>query len=177
MKILKIILIVVAVIIAVPLITALFIKKDYGVEREITIKKPKQEVFDYVKYVKNQDNYSKWAMMDPNAKKSYTGEDGTVGFVSAWESEITGKGEQEIKKIAEVERLDFELRFKEPFEATDNAYMITESVSENETKVKWGFNGHMNYPLNIMMVFYDFEEMLGGDLSTGLTNLKTELEK
>lgn len=110
MKILKIVLIVVAVLIAVPLVTALFVKKDYGVEREITISKPKQQVFDYIKLLKNQDNFSKWAMMDPNTKKTYTGEDGTVGFVSAWESEITGVGEQEIKKITDGERLDFELR-------------------------------------------------------------------
>lgn len=177
MKILKIVLIVVAVLIAVPLITALFVKKDYGVEREIVISKPKQQVFDYVKFLKNQGNYSKWAMMDPNTKKNFTGEDGTVGFVYAWESDITGKGEQEIKKIADGERLDFELRFKEPFEATDFAYMTTESVSENETKVKWGFNGKMNYPMNIMLLFMDMEKMLGDDLSTGLTNLKTVMEK
>jgi uncharacterized membrane protein len=177
MKILKIVLIVVAVLIAVPLITALFVKKDYGVEREITINKPKQQVFDYIKLLKNQDNFSKWAMMDPNTKKTYTGEDGTVSFVSAWESEITGVGEQEIKKIADGERLDFELRFKKPFEATDFAYMTTESISENETKVKWGFNGKMNYPINIMLLFMDMEKMLGDDLSTGLANLKNVMEK
>ncbi|MBI2281753.1 MAG: SRPBCC family protein [Bacteroidetes bacterium] len=179
MKILKKILIVIAIIIAIPLIIALFVEKDYAVEREITINKPKQEVFDYVKFLKNQDNFSKWATMDPNMKKTYRGTDGTVGFVSAWESddENVGVGEQEIKKIAEGERIDFELRFIKPFEATEPAFMSTESVSENQTKVKWGFSGHMNYPMNIMMLFMDFEKMIGDDLQTGLSNLKTVLEK
>lgn len=138
MRILKTILIAVGILIAVPLIVALFAKKDYEVEREITIDKPKEEVFDYVKFLKNQDNYSKWATMDPEMKKTYRGTDGTVGFVSAWESDNkdVGIGEQEIKKITEGERIDFELRFFEPFESTEPAYMTTESVSENQTKVK-----------------------------------------
>jgi len=178
MKILKTILIAVGILIAIPLFVSLFAKKDYEVEREITINKPKEEVFDYLKYLKNQDNYSKWATMDPDMKKTYRGTDGTVGFVSAWESDNkdVGKGEQEIRKITEGERIDFELRFFEPFESTEPAYMSTESVSENQTKVKWGFNGHMDYPMNIMMLFMDFEKMIGDDLDTGLKNLKSVLE-
>ena len=54
MKILKIILIVLGLIIAMPLVIALFVKKDYAVEREIIISKPKQEVFDYVMRNKSQ---------------------------------------------------------------------------------------------------------------------------
>ena len=178
MRILKIILIVILIIIAIPLLTALFVKKDYAVEREITINKPKQEVFDYIKYLKNQDHYSKWAMMDPDMKKTYRGTDATVGFVSAWESDKkdVGTGEQEIKKITEGERLDFELRFIKPFESTEAAYMITEPVSENQTKVRWGFNGHMNYPMNLVILFMDFDKMIGDDLAIGLQKLKTVLE-
>lgn len=179
MKILKWILIAIGVLIAISLIVALFVKKDYLVEREIIISKPKSEVFEYLKLLKNQDNFSKWATMDPNMKKTYSGTDGTVGFVSAWESsnDDVGVGEQEIKKISEGERIDFEIRFLKPFESTAPAYMITEAVNENQTKVKWGFDGHMNYPMNLMMVFMNMEKMIGEDLSTGLANLKTILEK
>ncbi|MCF4102525.1 SRPBCC family protein [Gillisia sp. M10.2A] len=179
MKILKNILIVAVVLIAVPLIVALFVNKDYAVEREIVINKPKQEVFDYVKYLKNQDNYSKWAQMDPSTKKNYTGVDGTEGFVAKWESENkeVGVGEQEIKKITEGDRIDFELRFFEPFKATSPAYMTTTSIDENSTNIKWGFNGHMNYPMNLLILTMDMEEVIGNDLQTGLNNLKEVLEK
>ncbi len=179
MKTLKKILIGIAIIIALPFVVALFVKNDYAVQREITINKPKTEVFEYIKYLKNQDNYSKWNNMDPDMKKSYIGTDGTVGFIYHWESENEnlGTGEQEIKKITEGERVDFELRFIKPFEATEPAFMTTETVNENQTKVTWGFSGHMNYPLNIMMLFMDFEKMIGDDLDYGLTNLKAQLEK
>lgn len=179
MKIFKIIMISLAILIAIPLTTALFIKKDYAIKREITINKSKQDVFDYIKYLKNQDNYSKWAKMDPAMKKSYKGTDGVVGFVSHWESEKedVGWGEQEIKKITNGERVDFELRFLKPFEATETAYITTETLTENQTKVVWGFSGHMDYPMNLMLLFMDFEKMIGDDLQTGLSNLKNVMEK
>ena len=178
MKLLKRIAIGLAILIAIPLIIALFVKKDYAVEREVVINRSKEEVFTYVKYLKNQDNYSVWATMDPQMKKSYRGTDGTPGFVSAWESDKddVGKGEQEIKAIKEGERLDFELRFLEPFEAKDDAYMITEAVSPTQTKVKWGFTGRMNYPMNFMLLCMDMEGMIGGDLEKGLSKLKSNLE-
>jgi hypothetical protein len=178
MKIVKKILIALAIIIAIPLVIAIFTKKDYAVEREITINTPKPEVFEYIKYLKNQDNYSKWALMDPAMKKEYKGTDGTVGFVSAWDSDNkdVGKGEQEIKNIKEGEKIDFELRFLKPMEDNANAAMETEAVTETQTKVKWGFNGKMPYPFNFMLLVMDMDEMLGKDLETGLQNLKVILE-
>ncbi len=179
MKIFKKIVIVLAIIIAIPLLVALFVKKDYAVEREIVINQPKEVVFGYIKFLKNQDNFSKWATMDSGMKKTYRGTDGMVGFVSAWESQKddVGTGEQEIKKITEGERIDYELRFIKPFESTEKAYMITEATGDKQTKVKWGFSGRMNYPVNLMLLFMNFEKMIGNDFETGLNRLKGELEK
>ena len=179
MKILKKILIAIAAIIAIALITALFVKKEYAIERTISINQPKEAVFNYIKYLKNQDNYSKWAMMDPNMKKNYTGTDGTIGFISAWESDNkhVGKGEQEIIKITDGERMDVKLRFKTPYEAENDAYFITEALSANETKVTWGFTGAFPSPMNLMGVFMNMDKEVGGDFETGLANLKKLLEK
>jgi uncharacterized protein YndB with AHSA1/START domain len=175
---LKKIVLALAVIIALPLIAALFLKTHYSVVRSITIERPNAQVFDYIKHLKNQDNFSKWAMMDPDMKKTYRGEDGMAGFVSAWASENpdVGVGEQEIIKITPNERVDFELRFLSPFEATEPAYMSTKSASDTSTQVDWGFSGHMDYPMNLMLVVMDFETMIGNDLQEGLNNLKQVLE-
>ncbi len=179
MKILKIIGLILVGIIALLLLVALFVDGNYSVEREVTINKSKQEVFDYVKYLKNQDQFSVWAQIDPNMKKEYRGEDATVGFVSAWDSEDpkAGKGEQKIIQIAEGERIDYELHFIEPFESTDYAYLSFASVNDSVTNVKWGFNGKMKYPMNLMMLTMDMEKMLAPDLQNGLNNLKGILEK
>jgi hypothetical protein len=179
MKILKRILFLLLAIVGSVLVAALFVKKEMHAEREIIINKSKAEVFAYVKYLKNQNDYSKWGTMDPKMKKEFKGTDGTVGFVSAWESEQgdVGKGEQEIKSIKDGERIDYELRFIEPMESTAAAYMITEAVSENQSKVKWGFNGEMAYPFNIMRLFMDMDKMIGDDFGAGLNRLKAQLEK
>ncbi len=179
MKILKRILFVILGIVAFALIVAIFLKKDYAVEREIVINKPKVVVFDYVKMIKNQDNYSVWNRKDLAAPRKYTGTDGTVGFISAWDSQNkeVGTGEQEIKKIDDGNRIDFELRFKKPFTATDYGYFITEAIDSTQTKVRWGFNGKMDYPMNLMLPLVNMEKVLGGDMSTGLTALKEVLEK
>ncbi|WP_366183969.1 SRPBCC family protein [Flavobacterium ovatum] len=179
MKIIKKILFAILAIIAIALIVALFMPKDYAVEREIVIKQPKDSVFNYIKYLKNQDDFSVWARIDPDMKKTFSGVDGTVGAIAGWESQNdkVGVGEQEIIKITEGARIDFELRFKIPFESNDNAYMSTEAITVNETKVKWGFKGIMPYPMNLMFPLMNMEEMLGKDLQQGLDNLKVALEK
>ena len=58
-----------------------------------------------------------------------------------------------------------------------NAYMSTESVTDSSTKVTWGFNGRMDYPMNLMLLTMNMDEMLGKDLQEGLVNLKANLEK
>lgn len=179
MKILLIIAGVIVALLVLLLITALFVKKEYAIRREIVIDKPGQQVFNYIKYVKNQDNYSVWNKIDPSMEKTYSGTDGTVGFMYAWNStnKQAGKGEQEIKAIKEGERIDMAIHFIKPFEGRSDAYMITAPISASQSKVTWGINGKMNYPMNIMMLFMNMDKMIGNDLAGGLQNLKTVLEK
>ena len=55
--------------------------------------------------------------------------------------------------------------------------MLNNMETDNQTKVKWGFNGKMNYPMNLMLVLMNMDAMIGKDLATGLQNLKAVLEK
>lgn len=179
MKILKIVGGVIGAVVVLALVIPIFTKKEYQVERSITIARPRAEVFAYLKLLRNQDNFSVWAKLDPNMKRSFRGTDGTVGFVSAWDSQSrnVGQGEQEIKAIDEGHRIDYELRFMRPMESKAPAYLILESVGEKQTKVTWGFKGSTPYPMNLMHVFMDVEAMVGKSFSTGLDSLKEILEK
>ncbi|TGL38968.1 SRPBCC family protein [Leptospira perdikensis] len=167
-------------IIAIPLIVALFLPTQYQVERSIDISKPASDVFEYIRMLKNQDQYSVWAKKDPNMKKIYTGQDGTVGFISRWESsdKEVGTGEQEIKMInVDALEMQTELRFIEPMEATEKSYMKVSSLDQKKSKVIWGFEGSIPYPSNIICLFMDFQELIGKDFEEGLSNLKVVLEK
>ncbi len=172
------IIIVIAILIAIILAIALVVKKDYSVERSIIINKNKSDVFNYIRLLKNHDNFSKWASLDPNMKKEYRGMDGTVGFVSSWEgNKKVGKGEQEIVNITDGEKIDYKLHFIKPFEGLADAYMTTSAIEQNQTKLAWGMSSSMKYPMNIMLLFMNMEKIIGDDFSTGLTNLKNILEK
>lgn len=179
MKILKILgaLVLVAIIAIAALV--FLSPADYKVEREITINRPRAEVFAYAKILKNQNDWGPWVKQDPNIKLTYKGTDGEPGFVSAWESnmENVGVGEQEIKKIEDGKRIDSELRFKKPFESTSLAYMTMEDSGPNQTKVRWGFAGSMPRPMNLILLVMDMDKEVGKDFEAGLGNLKTILEK
>ncbi len=178
MKILKRILLFIVSLIVIALVAALFVSKDLNVNKEVVINKPKQQVFDYIKQLKNQNKYSVWAKMDPNMKTSFTGTDGTVGFVSAWEgNKDVGKGSQTITNIVDGDKLETDLKFIEPWESTAKAKMTTISVNDSVTKVSWGFESKMAYPMNLMKLFMNMEKMLGDDYEKGLANLKSVLEK
>jgi len=165
-------------IIAALLLAGLVISRDMKATKEIVINKPVGEVFNYIKQLKNQDSYSKWGSMDPNMKKEYRGTDGTVGFVSIWEgNKKVGAGEQEIKGIVEGKSLSTELRFIKPFKSLAQSSMTTEPAGDNSTRVTWGFESKMNYPLNVMKLFMNMEKAIGNDFSTGLNNLKALMEK
>jgi uncharacterized membrane protein len=179
MIIIKRILVVLILIVAIVLIAAYFMPKVYTIQREIVIDKPADSVFKYVRYLKNQNQFSVWANIDPKMKLTYKGTDGTVGSISSWESKVkeVGIGEQEITKIMEGKRIDFALRFKEPMNDTAVGFMSTDAIAGNQTKVKWGINGVFPYPMNIMMPMMNMDKMIGKDLDKGLENLKAKLEE
>ena len=163
-------------IIAFILLAGLFVKRSFSIKREIVIEKSLQEVFDYVKLLRNQDYYSKWVMTDPQMKKEFRGKDGTVGFVYAWSgNDKAGEGEQEITGISEGRRVDIEIRFVKPFKSVARTPIVTEALTPTQTKVIWGMEGRSKYPFNIMYVF--LSNVFGRDVETSLKTLKRNLEE
>src|SRR3979409_891586 len=136
------ILLVLAGIIALLLIIALFMKREHYVNRDIIINVPRQKVFAYIKLLKNQDEFNKHAMAGPDRKREFKGTDGTVGYVYSWSGDKNaGEGEKEIKNIIEEKRIEMEIRFVKPMRATASIIMETESLSDNQTKVSWSNTG------------------------------------
>ncbi|OSZ76893.1 hypothetical protein CAP36_10685 [Chitinophagaceae bacterium IBVUCB2] len=177
MSILITILAVIGSLIALFLIIAFFTPREFSVEKQITISKAKQEVFNYLKLLKNQEYYSIWVMKDPNIKLVYTGNDGTVGATSAWTSDDknVGVGEQEIKKITDGESMEVEIRFKKPFQATNNAVTTVSSAGNGQTTVSNLFYGKSKFPMNFSNLFMG--KLVGKDMQKNLENLKVILEK
>lgn len=169
--------VVVGLLAVVVAVLAMIAPTELHVEREVVVDQPKDVVFEELKFVKNHDIWSPWSKRDPNIVHEYKGTDGTVGFVSAWSgNDEVGVGEQEITKITEGERIDYELRFKKPMEDTSTAYLITEAAGENQTRVKWGMDGKLPFAGNVFCMLMNMKATLIADFDEGLAGLKKHLE-
>ena len=119
---------------------AIAASKNYLVERTILINKPLTEVFNYIKYIKKQDNWSPWKKKDPTMSQEFYGEDGTIGFIASWiGNKEVGEGEQEIKNIINNSRLESQLRFLKPWKSKSDAYIDVKEIDAGSTEVIWGF--------------------------------------
>jgi hypothetical protein len=178
LKILKFVLWTLGAIISIVLLGALFTSDKISITKNVIIHLPKDSVFHFVRLGKNQEKYSVWNSLDPEMKKYYKGTDGEIGFEYCWESnnENAGKGCQKIISVEEGKRVEVLLKFTEPFESENHAYVEVEDMGKHSTKVIWGFEGKMPYPLNFLGVFMDMENQIGKDLENNLQRLKKYLE-
>jgi len=175
MNIITTILLAVVGIVVLLLIIALFLKKEHYVKREIIINAPRHKVFDFLKFLKNQDKFNKWAKTDPDRKVETKGTDGTAGCIYSWSgNKDAGQGAKEIKNIIEGEKIETEIRFVKPMQVTATVIMETETLSDNQTKVNLINAGTLKYPLNIMIPIA--ERNFAKDMDISLTTLKSILE-
>jgi len=176
MNILILILLVLAGLIALLLIIALLMRKEHYVKREVIINAPRQKVFDYLKLLKNQDEFNKHATAGADRKKEFRGTDGTVGYVYAWSGDKNaGEGEKEITGMVEGKRVDMEIRFVKPMAATASIVMEMESLSADQTKVYWSNAGTLKFPVNALIPM--MEKAVAKDMDSSLQTLKSILEK
>jgi hypothetical protein len=76
---------VIGCIVALIVIAPILVKNEYVIRRDTVIDQPVEKMFAYLRQIKNQTQYNKWVMQDPDLKQKFRGTDGTPGFVVAWE--------------------------------------------------------------------------------------------
>lgn len=152
--------------------------KDFRLEREIMINRPREHVFAYLCSLRNFQDWNPFVKPGCQVKVDYRGTDGQVGFVSAWEGDKqVGAGEQEITRVVEGQRVEFELRFRRPFVATHQAHFAADPLGESQTRVRWMMRGKSRFPMTLFGLFMNCDKMLGKEFDSGLGQLKTLLEK
>ncbi len=165
------------VVVVLVLLVGWFLPRDFAMERSIVVNRPESQVHAYLASLKNQQEWSPWAKMDPKAMNDFSGEDGAVGSIHRWSGNAdVGKGEQEVKNIFPG-RIDIELRFQEPMEGKAQAYFLIEAIGENETKVTWGFSSTSKYPVSIMCFVMKRAGFMAKIFDQGLAVLKVKLEQ
>ena len=175
MNIFLTIVLVLVAIIALLLILALFMKKEHYVNREIIINAPRQKVYDFLRYLENQEKFNKWAKAGEERIVTHKGTDGTIGYIYAWTGDKSvGIGEKEITNLVEGERVETEIRFEKPMRITASVIMETTSNGDHQTKVNLINKGILKYPMNLLIPFA--EKNFAKDMDESLVTLKGVLE-
>lgn len=175
MNIFLTIVLVLVAIIALLLILALFMKKEHYVNREIIINAPRQKVYDFLRYLENQEKFNKWAKAGEERIVTHKGTDGTIGYIYAWTGDKSvGIGEKEITNLVEGARVETEIRFEKPMRITASVIMEMASISADQTQVNLINKGILKYPLNLLIPFA--EKNFAKDMDESLVTLKGVLE-
>lgn len=169
-KILKVVGVILLLLVVVFLVAGLIIKKDYHLEREITINAPKEKVWNNVNSLQSLEKWSPWVGIDPNMKTSFEGAPGTVGSVYKWEGNSdVGQGSQTLTAVQSPDAVTTHLHFIKPFEGEADA-TVKLAEANGATKVTWTFDSRYKYPMNVMTLFMD--GMMGDQYNKGLSKLK-----
>ncbi|HZI53435.1 MAG TPA: SRPBCC family protein [Chitinophagaceae bacterium] len=172
-KVLKIIGIVLLLAIAFVLIAGIFVPKTFHLEKDITINAPQEKVWSHVNSLQELEKWSPWTDIAPAINVTHEGQKGAIGSVYRWEgNKDVGSGNQTITKIQQPERVETHLHFIKPFKGEADSF-IQLAAAGSGTNVTWGFDTKYSYPMNVMQLFVDMDEMMGNQYNKGLSKLKT----
>lgn len=174
MKILKNILIAIAVILGIAAVGIYFLPDRYNVSSSIEITKPSEVVYAQVSDFNKWSTWSPWQELDPKASIRVEGASSSEGHKMTWNGEKSGEGNMTIVLTEPGKRVSSELNFIKPFKATAKDYWTLEQTG-NTTKVTWGTEGGLSYPFGRLFGL-SVDDMLGKSQKHGLENLKKVCE-
>lgn len=161
----------------------------FRVERSAMVNAPPWAVFERINSFAAWDDWSPWAKLDPNMKKTVTGPGEGVGARYAWESadDNVGSGEMIITESVSDKKIVMDLHMK-PFEGKNVATFSMDwagptgcgtsssLMRPRDTTVTWSMEGENGFLGKAMSLVKDVDKIVGPDLEKGLTSLKALAE-
>ncbi|MFO8128545.1 MAG: SRPBCC family protein [Bacteroidales bacterium] len=174
MKVLKKIIIWILVIIAILIVIAYFLPKQYSVERSIVINADREQIYFQLCDFDNWENWTPWGeALDTTAVYKSTGGCDS-GAVQQWSGDITGNGKMVMTRVIPNERIEYDLSF-EGGKYESHGTMTIEPEGP-DYKVTWTDKGDLGYNPVARYMGLMMENMLGPDFEQGLQNLKEYTE-
>ncbi len=174
---LKTILSLIAVALAAILAYAATKPDTFRVQRSAHINASPETIFPHIDTLANWPAWSPWEKMDPAMKKTASGPTHGKGAAVAWDGNSdVGTGRMEITDSNPPSKITLSLNFLKPFEAHNTAEFTLERTGDG-THVTWAMFGPQTYPMKLMNVFVNCDQMIGKDFEAGLANLTALTEK
>jgi hypothetical protein len=138
---------------------------------------PAAEIYQRVNDLRQWEDWSPWAKLDPNAKVSFEGPPAGPGAMFHWSgNDKVGAGTMTITESKPNERVATRTDFMKPFEGTSDSEFIF-SGRANQTNVIWTMTGRHDFIGKAMCLVMSMEKMLGPDFERGLMQLKMASER
>lgn len=173
MKVIKWILIIIAVLVASFLIYSSLQPNKLVHEDSITIEAPASAIYNEVLDFGSWHNWSVWNQLDSNMKSTYSENQGEVGAWTEWKSNHSevGNGRQEIVELEENAYIKTQLNFG----WGDNFSEFILEETEEGTKLTWTFDGaETPFYFNFMNAL--IKPRLAANYEKGLNQLKAYME-
>jgi hypothetical protein len=171
MKLIKKILLGLAVIIVVFLIVVATRPADFRVERSATIAASPAVLFEQVNDHHKFAAWNPFLKIDPNVKNTYSGPDAGVGAMCSWDgnSDI-GAGSSTIIESKPGELVRQRMDWKRPMEGVATVD-FTFKTEGDKTVVTWAMYGKNGFMGKAMSLFMDCDKMCGPQFEQGLADL------
>jgi uncharacterized protein YndB with AHSA1/START domain len=150
---------------------------DYRLTRSTVIWAPAAKIFPHVNDLRQWENWSPWAKLDPNAKISFEGPLAGPGAMFHWSgNDKIGAGTMTITESKPNDRIATRTDFTRPFEGSSNADFVF-SQTGDQTNVIWTMSGTQNFIGKAICLVMSMERTVGPDFERGLAQLKAVSER
>jgi uncharacterized protein YndB with AHSA1/START domain len=150
---------------------------SFRIERSATIQAPPERVFAQVNELRAWTAWSPWETIDPQLQRTYSGPPAGEGAAYVWKgNRDVGAGRMEIVESQPGARIVIKLDFLDPIEAHNTAE-FSFARDGGGTRVIWAMYGPSPYLSKLLDLVFNMDRMVGDQFETGLSNLKSVIER
>ena len=174
LRIVIIVAVAIAAVLAFVLIFAATRPDTLRVQRALTIDAAPDKIFPLIDDFHHWPGWAPQDKEDPTMKRIYSGEESGTGAISDWQGTgNTGKGRMTITESTAPNKVVVKVDFVRPFVAHNiNEFVLEPSEPGASTKVTWTMRGRNMFFMKVMDVFVSMDRTLGKHFEAGLQNLK-----
>lgn len=174
MKLIRRLVILLAVLAAIVAGVGLMLPGSVHVERSAAIAARPGQIFPYMNDLRKFNEWSPWAQRDPQTKYAFTGPEQGAGAVMTWQSEKHGAGHQRIVANIPDQRVETALDFGAMGTAQAGFRLAPEGAG---TRVTWSLDSRLPYNPLARWIGLMLPKWIGADYEEGLARLKALVEK
>jgi uncharacterized protein YndB with AHSA1/START domain len=175
MKVLKAILLVLAILVGIFLLAGLFYPKTLTVEKERRIDASVGTVRQHLTEFRRYEVWWPWTRGGEDVAFRYEGPMGEKGSRMEWDgSTEMGSGEVTLEKSGDP--IVLRIHFKKPHESEIRSRFSLKEGEDGTVKLRWSMREELSWPTNAIPHVMNVDERLGSHFEKGLERLAEAVE-